>query len=67
MYIILTKGVTNAGFYSMVEVFLFFDRGYALRHDVTDVLKDVPGDNISRHSILAIIILPLAMVIATKF
>jgi hypothetical protein len=39
--LILTNGVTNANFYSMVEVFLFFDSNYVLRHeDGTDVQRD---------------------------
>ena len=31
--LILTNGVTNANFYLMVEVFLFIDREYVLRHE----------------------------------
>lgn len=31
--LVLTKGVTNANFYSMVEVFLFFDCDYFLRDE----------------------------------
>ncbi|KAF8416258.1 HNH endonuclease-domain-containing protein [Tirmania nivea] len=31
--LILTNGVTNANFYSMVEVFLLFDSDYILRHE----------------------------------
>ncbi|KAF8424374.1 HNH endonuclease-domain-containing protein [Tirmania nivea] len=31
--LILTNGVTNANFYSMVEVFLLFDSDYVLRHE----------------------------------
>jgi hypothetical protein len=39
--LVLTNGVTNANFYSMVEVFLLFDSNYVLRHeDVTEVRRD---------------------------
>ncbi|RPB13394.1 hypothetical protein P167DRAFT_112660 [Morchella conica CCBAS932] len=39
--LILTNGVTNANFYSMVEVFLFFNDVYFLRReDGTDVQRD---------------------------
>ena len=31
--LILTNGVTNANFYLMVEVFLFIDSEYVLRHE----------------------------------
>ncbi|KAF8424380.1 HNH endonuclease-domain-containing protein [Tirmania nivea] len=31
--LILTNGVTNANFYSMVQVFLLFDSNYVLRHE----------------------------------
>ena len=31
--LILTNGVTNASFYTMVEVFLLFNRDYVLRHE----------------------------------
>ncbi|RPB27383.1 hypothetical protein L211DRAFT_819270 [Terfezia boudieri ATCC MYA-4762] len=37
--LILTNGVTNANFYSMVEVFLFFDGEYVLRHEDGMVLQ----------------------------
>lgn len=41
----LTNDVTNANFYSMMEIFLFFDSNYVLGHeDVTDGLRDVPRD-----------------------
>jgi len=39
--LILTDGVTNANFYSMVEVFLLFDSYYILRHeDGAMVMRD---------------------------
>ena len=39
--LILTNGVTNANFYSMVEVFLLFDKEYVVRHeDGTVVMRD---------------------------
>lgn len=39
--LILTNGVTNANFYAMIEVFLFFNGDYVLRHEgVTDVPRD---------------------------
>ena len=45
----LTNGVTNTNFYSMIEIFLWFNQAYYLRHvDGTVVLKDgqalVPGN-----------------------
>jgi len=47
--LILTNGVTNANFYSMVEIFLWFNEDYFLRHgDDTEVQRDEqafrPGD-----------------------
>ena len=46
--LILTNRVTNANFYSMIEIFLLFDRDYFLRHDGTEVARDEqalrPGD-----------------------
>ena len=47
--LILTNGVTNANFYSMIEIFLFFNQEYVLRHgDGTEVQRDEqafrPGD-----------------------
>ncbi|KAL0633043.1 hypothetical protein Q9L58_008053 [Maublancomyces gigas] len=43
--LILSNGITNANFYSMIEVFLFFESNYVLRHeDATDALRDVPKD-----------------------
>ncbi|KAL0634242.1 hypothetical protein Q9L58_006860 [Maublancomyces gigas] len=43
--LVLTNGVTKANFYSMMEVFLFFESSYVLRHeDATDAMKDVPKD-----------------------
>ena len=39
--LILMNGVTNANFYSMIEIFLWFDKNYFLRHaDHTEVQKD---------------------------
>jgi hypothetical protein len=36
--LILTNGITNANFHFMVEIFLFFNSDYRLRHeDGTDV------------------------------
>jgi hypothetical protein len=31
--LILTKGVTNSNFYSMIEVFCIFDSSFSLRHE----------------------------------
>lgn len=39
--LILTNGVTNANFYSMVEVFLLIDSEYVLRHgDSTELQRN---------------------------
>ena len=39
--LVLTNGITNANLYTMVEVFLFIDSEYVLRHeDGTEVPKD---------------------------
>ena len=37
--LILTNGVTNANFYSMVEVFLRFDSDYLLLYEAGTVIK----------------------------
>lgn len=43
--LIVTNGMTNASFYTMVEVFLLFDSNYVLRHeDFMDAIKDVRRD-----------------------
>ena len=39
--LILTNGVTNTNFYSMIEIFLWFNQDYFLRHgDGTEVQRD---------------------------
>jgi hypothetical protein len=43
--LVVTNGITNANFYAMIEVFVFFSSPFVLRHeDVTDGLRDIPRD-----------------------
>jgi hypothetical protein len=43
--LVLANGITNANFYAMVEVFVFFSRPSVLQQeDVTDGLRDIPRD-----------------------